>query len=151
MNPNTGKLSNSGDPFVNGQTLGGIGKTQKNLIEVATSNTLVFQSPKMRSMRSTVDHNDVEEIARTLSHELGHSAGLFHPFDSKNDIPEINNSLEVLPLGNINLIKDNLMNSEQNPVQELKSNKGKNLIRQQRQKIKTTVENQQPKKSPAQE
>lgn len=89
------------------------------------------------------EKNSLSTIIRTVAHELGHSAGLYHPFSENNNIPEISNQQNLGPLKDGRAVRDNLMNSEANPIYP--SNNGKTLIPKQREKIRETVTNEQPK------
>jgi len=138
-------LPSTGDPSAYGVTQTN-GQTQANDMQIAVSNHLRLSQKGMPSIKMSDEQNTIEVMARSLAHELGHTAGLFHPFSTQNDIPEISNDLGLPPNNNPVLIKNNLMNSEGNPVKSLQSNTGTELIPQQKEKRKTTVESQQPAK-----
>lgn len=144
----TGHSTISGDPSAFGATKTQ-GNTQENQINIALSNKLIVLQSNMPSIRISDTKNSFEIISRSLAHELGHTAGLYHPWDSHNNIPEINNDKGLPPTNQTGLIKNNLLNSEVNPIPSLRSNFGTELIKEQREKIKETVESQQPAKTSA--
>jgi RHS repeat-associated protein len=91
-----------------------------------------------------------EGISSTLAHELGHLAGLNHPWEVSNDMdpstnPEIDIKQSYPLLENMKTkIKNNLMNSGGNPINELKGRTSKDeLTRGQREKIENTVQKEQ--------
>lgn len=83
-----------------------------------------------------------KSIAKTVSHELGHAAGLYHPWDEENEVSDINqNNPDVTK----KIILDNLLNSDENPVPENRSITGTKLTSGQLQSIQEKVEKEQPK------
>ena len=118
--------------YVTGLCENGIGETQENNIKVALT-----QGWKVR---------DVKSVARTASHEIGHSAGLKHPFHgaTENDIGGKSGKKTY---------KNNLMNSgggsrnkkksDYNPVPSIQ---GHELSRQQLNTVRTEVERDTKKK-----
>ncbi|HEY9704642.1 MAG TPA: hypothetical protein V6C58_19530, partial [Allocoleopsis sp.] len=105
------------------------GETQNNMIKVAVS---IDGKPRTQ-----------EDINRTASHELGHSGGLYHPWNKENDIEDIK---QGSPNVSNETIKANLMNSNENPKLKSMATKGTEVTKGQMEKIKGTVEKQQPKK-----
>lgn len=88
-------------------------------------------------------------IARTLAHELGHSAGLWHPWDYiLNPVDFTFFDIDQNYQDDLEMIKWNLMNSFANPIEELKLRnleplKATNISYDQRKEIQKTVEAQQ--------
>jgi RHS repeat-associated protein len=92
------------------------------------------------SLGVTMDGNIVpdSDLASTSTHEGGHSGGLNHPWKLHLSPHEINDPLENLqPLNQLNpgtrntqLIKDNFMNSDENPEGSLKNNGVQVLFKQ---------------------
>jgi RHS repeat-associated protein len=89
-------------------------------------------------------------FASTLAHELAHTAGLSHPWKVGND-EDSNKNPEIDIKQRLPLTKDmktrivnNLMNSSENPVKDMKFRTSKDeLTPGQREKIEKTVQNEQ--------
>jgi len=133
----------TGDPFAYGAEKD-LGETQTNEIKIAMSNKLVqtIEGVPGSTMRLIDDQNNTDVMAHSLGHELGHTAGLRHPWDSKNNISEINQNNPPLLKDKLDLIKRNLMNSEANPIKSQQSNLGTDLTKEQHETIKKTVQSQ---------
>lgn len=67
--------------------------------------------------------------AHTIAHEMGHTAGLPHSFESNSGVP--NNEAN----------KENLMNSGENPNVDLRSSTGTDLQPSQTQQMMNTIKN----------
>ena len=104
-----------------------IGDTKNNGVKVAIS-----RDGKVRASKET---------ARTLSHELGHTANLFHVFSKKNTIEDSQQQK-----GPVYGQKDNLMNSGGNNVESQQSVKGADLTKGQRDGMEKQVQTDQKKK-----
>jgi hypothetical protein len=134
-----------------------IGNSQVNLIKIPiafqfsikTDNGALIHAP-VRALSSSL-------VARSLSHELGHTAGLYHVFPQSGTEPlneqgpfDLSTFVQaLLPEGNPKIVFDNLLNSPGNPIKSLNPDKeglpqGTQLTTQQRQTIETTVQQQQP-------
>jgi hypothetical protein len=90
---------------------------------------------------------DMQSLARTLAHELGHTAGLLHPWDPNQDVDDINQNRRP-PLLEFPLDKDiktNILNSEANPNPELKSNRGTKVTIGQLEKMTKEIESETKK------
>lgn len=127
-----------------------VGETQTNFVYVPLSNTFTTIGEGMPSISKTFPRTE-EEQARSFSHELGHTAGLVHPWDP-GTIKDVSNVQGLAPVGNPSLVLENLMNSPGNPVKilnpsELGLKQGRQLTSSQREKIEETVQSQQPKKN----
>jgi hypothetical protein len=73
-------------------------------------------------------------MVRSFLHELGHTGGIEHPWDSKNKAKDIHQG--STPYSDLSkelnqMIKNNLMNSDDNPIKELKSTKGMQVTNDQ--------------------
>jgi hypothetical protein len=129
-----------------------VGESQKNLVEIPLTNTFIIYQPGTPTFRTTTAPGSDLDIARSFSHELGHTAGLRHPWDPKASILDVVNVLGLLPSGNPALILNNLMNSPGNPLEFLNPDKqnmkqGAELTKSQRELIEETVQEQQTKKN----
>jgi RHS repeat-associated protein len=82
-------------------------------------------------------------LGRTLAHELGHTGGLLHPWDFKNKLKDIKEYWAPEKFNNFKIIKDNLLNSGANPINELKTARGVKLTGDQKKEIETNVQKQQ--------
>ena len=81
----------------------------------------------------------IKNIIRTFTHELGHTAGLEHPWENKNkDVKDLGENT----VGN-KTIENNLMNSVGNDLEELQNNSGNEITNDQRKSIDKKVESQQ--------
>jgi RHS repeat-associated protein len=109
-----------------------IGETQSNLIEVG-----ITLNGKQQ---------DQGDINYTFNHEVGHTAGLQHPWESKlSDISQPGDVSKLTPQQRKD-IKSNLMNSQENPTRSLRNSNGSNITPGQIKKVTETIENQQPSK-----
>ncbi len=76
--------------------------------------------------------SDMNEFENVSQHEAGHSAGLNHPWElneiEQDLLPEINQKSESF---NFKIVLDNIMNSMDNDVIELKSNSGSKILDKQ--------------------
>lgn len=79
---------------------------------------------------------------RTLNHEAGHTASLRHPWDPGQDVCDME---QGGPDSNDQDVRNNVMNSGGNTNPLLRSQTGTDLTKGQRQKVDSTVKNQQPK------
>ena len=109
-----------------GGKAGAIGKTQENNFEVTAK--------RDGSKRSNSD------IARSFSHEAGHTAGLRHPWDPKNAIMGIKQGATGVTA---KTVKSNLMNSGANKVKANRSSSGTKLTKEQLKSIDKLVRSQQ--------
>ena len=108
------------------------GKTQKNLIHLAVTVDGVRTTPSGYSRAGT--------------HELGHTGGLPHPWmASENSALKIKDADQSNP-ANKTTVKNNLMNSDENPISGMRSTKGTQVTKDQIKSIIQTVSKQQPKK-----
>ena len=82
----------------------------------------------------------INEVARTIAHELGHTAGLLHPWDETN---KVNDVKQGAPNVSDKTIKQNLMNSDENPEPHLHGD-GSKLTIGQRNSVKEKVKSEQP-------
>jgi hypothetical protein len=101
----TDAKSDANGSFVAGSTplKGGIGGSQTNVIKLAVSVDGKERKPS--------------EIARTGTHELGHSAGLSHPWEMQKGTPEADVQQGVASPA---AVKSNIMNSGANPEPSLR-------------------------------
>jgi RHS repeat-associated protein len=106
-----------------------LGQTQTNRIQL-------FTGVDGNDETMTTDFFYMPYQIRTLSHELGHTGGLDHPYDPLAT-PEV---VKEYAAGNLG---DNLLLQTFDP--QGNTNLGTNLIENQMETIKTTVEKQQPK------
>lgn len=86
------------------------------------------------------NRRNFSEIVRTILHEAGHTGGLEHPWLKKITGLHQLKVLEDMSLDLIQKIKNNLMNSEQNPQEELKSRTGTKLEREQLEYIDSMIQ-----------
>jgi RHS repeat-associated protein len=86
---------------------------------------------------------DITEIGKTGAHELGHTGGLPHPWDKKASGTDVDQNAKD---ANLPAIKNNLLNSDENPKRDMRNSKGTNITGDQLKQIKNNVESQQPKK-----
>ncbi len=112
----------------NGGTVGGstetVGNTQVNEVELAVFNK---------------DGTPVNarNVGRQLAHELGHTAGLNHPWDKDEVVQDINQD-NASP----EEVKENIMNSGENPNAKLMADDGEKMTPGQKKKVKNTVDSQ---------
>ncbi len=92
---------------------------------------------KLSAYNSKGRERSASAISGTALHELGHSAGLTHPWESKIEpVSDINqNSGKV----DNKTIKQNIMNSDANPKPSLRSTNGRSLTDQQIKEIDKVV------------
>ena len=81
-----------------------------------------------------INERSIEDMVRSFLHELGHTGGIEHPWDSKNKAKDIHQG--STPYSDLSkelnqMIKNNLMNSDDNPIKELKSTKGMQVTNDQ--------------------
>ena len=105
-------ISDENGHYIAGKTprLGGEGGTQSNVITINA-----FVDGKMRS---------INRIARTVSHELGHSGGLHHPWKILDDSFEQDVKQGV---ATDDFVKINIMNSGENPNPDNRYYSGSNI------------------------
>jgi hypothetical protein len=157
LDPSTGRSTEVQNETYAGKTQT-IGQTQANFVFIPLSNEFILDQPGRPSLHTKPIFHSDQEIGRSFSHELGHTAGLFHVFPGNLDLPldqqspfDIATFLQaLLPEGNPSIVLKNLMNSPANPVQSLNADKqglpqGTDLTPEQRKKIEATVQEQQPK------
>lgn len=109
-----------------------LGATSKNRIQV-----------RWQSIISPGVNRSDKAIARTGTHEIGHALGLPHPWDPRNTATDVDQGPEpdyapsegVLP----STIKSNIMNSDGNLNEKLKSTSGTSSTPGQRNIIRETV------------
>ena len=88
------------------------------LVETTTGETVArpYGSTKINRMMAgtTIDgqNRSLQETIRTATHEVGHSAGLEHPWDISSGQEDVNQNKGV----NKETIKKNIMNSDENEV-----------------------------------
>lgn len=119
---------------LNGEIIVGqaiVGESQNNRIDVAVS---IDGVPR-----------DNSKLGRTIAHKLGHAGGLYHPWSPENNDPETKQESTNSPEKE-EKIKKNIMNSDENEIEHLRSTRGKDVTKSQLETIKSTVEKQQPKK-----
>ncbi|MEX0275126.1 MAG: DUF6443 domain-containing protein [Flavobacteriaceae bacterium] len=109
-----------------GGKAGALGKTQKNDFEVTAK--------KDGTKRSNSD------IARSFSHEAGHTAGLRHPWSKKQDIADAKQGGEGVTA---KTIRKNLMNTGANPVKANRSSSGTTLTKGQLKSVDKLIRSQQ--------
>ena len=143
--PTTGKYEYTGDPSAYGVTKPGSNSLTAEMT-LALSNKMTLRQKDKPDIAFKPEGNSVEVIAKSFGHEIGHTVGLKHPWSKENDIHEIDNTLALPPTpgSNVDLIKNNLMNSEGNPIPSLRSKTGTELIKQQRDKINSQISKDQP-------
>ena len=132
-----------GDPLANAMTKV-VGNSQENQIDLATSFQFFFLKDGKLEFPTKPTSMDSKKFGRSLAHELGHTVGLYHPFDKENKIESLMDTPE-----NAQTVKDNLLNSTgggDNRSKEYKTNEGTKLITEQRKIIKETVTDQQKNK-----
>jgi RHS repeat-associated protein len=139
-NPFTVNLySKEADPDKGGYSVGDtkyVGQTQSNEI-----NLLYSIDTKGKGSFQVLP---ILEVARALAHELGHSAGLEHPWAIKDIRQDDANQNE--PNVTNKTVLDNLMNSFENKDKDLQTDTGKKLTMGQKNVVKDTVTKQEPKK-----
>ena len=139
------------------------GNSQVNTVEIPIATQYNFKLDDGHIIHAPVRALDDKSIARSFSHELGHTAGLLHVFPASINIPfneqspfDLSTYLQaLLPEGNPNIVFNNLLNSPANPNQSLNpDNQGKpqgtQLTPEQRRRIEETVQKQQPQSSQSQ-
>ena len=85
-----------------------------------------------------------DDIIRSIIHELGHSGGLPHPWNGNSPEDVKQNEDGGNSPTKEKTIKENLMNSAENPNDKLKEEKGKETTPGQLERIDQTVKSQQP-------
>ncbi len=89
-----------------------IGQSQENIIKVKIGNVFGFSYDIYKSYTQGGSlEGSIERTAHTASHELGHTAGLNHPWEPGNDISDI---LPGAPGVSDDDIFNNIMNSSSN-------------------------------------
>lgn len=86
---------------------------------------------------------DRQVLDRTLAHELSHTLGLRHPWDTEADGADrrdVSNTMAAGPVGNPGVVLGNLLNSEGNNKTDLRSTAGKALTEDQRKKTSNNLE-----------
>jgi hypothetical protein len=135
------------------------GNSQSNTVQIPIANQFSFQTNSGAIIHAGTRAVDDNSIARSFSHELGHTVGLMHVFPSNSEQPyDLQKPFDMstfyqalLPVGNPKIVFNNLMNSPANPVSLLNPDsqgkpQGTELTPQQRQTIESTVQQQQPQK-----
>ena len=79
-------------------------------------------------------------IARSFSHEAGHTGGLWHPWSTLNTVQDIKQGAEGVT---DKMIRGNLMNSDKNTKKANRSHTGTNLTKGQLKSIDKLVRKQQ--------
>ena len=108
-----------------GGKAGAIGQTKKNSFDATAK---VDGSKRTNS-----------DVARSFSHEAGHTAGLRHPWDSKNQIGDVKQGATGVKSSTV---KKNLMNSGANPVKSNRSTSGTSLTKSQLKSIDQLIRQQ---------
>src|SRR5690606_35110550 len=89
----------------------------------------------------------ISSMARQASHELGHKAGLFHPWQagapSDVNTEKYNNKYYSLSQDLIKRVKDNIMNSDENKVIPIQNTEGLYLSPGQTEKMKEIIDKEQ--------
>lgn len=87
----------------------------------------------------------INQMIINALHELGHKAGLDHPWgtNAPSDIQQPSN-IKSIPTELRKSIKNNLMNSDENPEPKMKNHEGENLTDQQRNYMIDIIEKEQP-------
>ncbi|HUN04174.1 MAG TPA: RHS repeat-associated core domain-containing protein, partial [Niabella sp.] len=109
-----------------GGIAGSIDKTQENKFSV----TISVDGEK----RSTAD------LKRSFGHEAGHTAGLRHPFDPKQEVADVK---QGAPGVKTSTVKSHLMNSDANKINP--SSSGTTLTTSQFKSMDELIQSQQPK------
>ena len=82
-----------------------------------------------------------DELINTSQHEGGHSAGLNHPWklsaNEKNLVPQLNQN--SIPPAEVKKIKDNLLNSAENPDPKYRANSGSEILPGQKQAMNNNI------------
>jgi hypothetical protein len=120
-----------GNAFVSGRNNGVENGTQSNKVVLKVS----LNGKKL----------PINNVVRQAKHELGHTGGLPHPWDdgATPDIAQPEKGYSVTPEKK-QLIKSNIMNSDENPRPGLSSSEGNDATFQQVQQINNVVEKEQP-------
>jgi RHS repeat-associated protein len=114
-----------GKKYIGGRA-GALGKTQKNSFEVTAK--------KDGSRKSNSD------VARSFSHEAGHTAGLRHPWSKKQSVSDITQGSASVTA---KTIKANLMNSGGNTTKANRSTSGTTVTKGQLKSIDKLIRSQQ--------
>lgn len=117
-----------------------LGDVTNNHVKVVLFTDFTMYEDGKRISKPVIISNSfsVESRGRSLAHELGHTLGLHHPWDTKDDgadDKDINNTMGLGPVFKPQVVLNNLMNSEGNKVKSLNSSKGTQLTDKQRNKI----------------
>ena len=131
-----------------------MGDVVNNEIKFITFTGLMFTTNGKNDLPKSIDvMNKVMKLkdwARTLAHELGHTLGLHHPWDTYEDGADnndIHNTDGLGPVGNPSNVLNNLLNTEGNKVESLQSGTGTELTPKQRKKIDQKLDEvKEPKK-----
>lgn len=109
-----------------GGVAGSLDDTQNNKFEVSVS----------------VDGNkrSTSDMTRSFNHEAGHTAGLRHPFDLKQEVADVK---QGAPGVKTSTVTSNLMNSDGNKINP--STSGKTITTSQFKRMDEKIQSQQPK------
>jgi RHS repeat-associated protein len=128
-------LQVSGEQCLNGSTAVR-GNTKENLIRLGITNCDPTKNSRVAS-----------ELGATEAHELGHTAGLPHPWEANSPRDVNQNILDLNQEENKNKILFNIMNSGENPDKSLKNTQGRDTFSPgQIEMIKQTVKDNNEKK-----
>lgn len=109
-----------------GGVAGSLDDTQNNKFEVTAS--------------VDGDKRSSSDMTRSFNHEAGHTAGLRHPFDPKQEVADVK---QGAPGVKTSTVTSNLMNSDANKVNP--SSSGTTLTTSQFKRMDELIQSQQPK------
>lgn len=103
-----------------------LGDSQKNGFTVAASND--------------GDKRGTSDVTRSFNHEAGHTVGLRHPFDPKQEVTDVKQGATGVKTSTVT---SNLMNSDANKINP--SSSGTTITTSQFKKMDELIQSQQPK------